>query len=44
MISLQILSSVNNILIFIDFKVTFTFIDQDAVLYIGISRKVALIN
>ena len=39
MISLGSLYSVNNTLIFIDFKV-----DQDAGLYIGISRKTALIN
>lgn len=44
MISLQILYSGNNTLIFIDFKVIFTFIDQDAGLYIEISRKAALIN
>lgn len=44
MISLGSLYSVNNTLIFIDFKVILTFIDQDAGLYIGISRKTALIN
>jgi hypothetical protein len=38
-LSLGILS-----LIFIDFKVIFTFIDQEAGLYIGISRKTALKN
>lgn len=44
MISSQTLYSVNNTFIFIDFKVILTFIDQDSGLYIGISRKAALIN
>lgn len=44
MVSLGNLYSVNNTLIFIDFKVILTFIDRYAGLYIGISRKTALIN
>lgn len=44
MISLQTLYSMNNAIIFTDFKVIFTFMDQDAGLYIGISRKATLIN
>lgn len=41
---IHILYSGNNILIFMDFKVIVTFIDQDVGLYIEISRKAALIN
>lgn len=44
MISLQTLYSMNNAIIFTDFKVIFTFMDQGAGLYIGISRKATLIN